>query len=1268
MPKKTTNKKSKAKTAAPAETATETKPTAEKKPLDTFFSAVDIKQSFPKLEDDILSFWRDSDIFRKTIDSRAGGKEFIFYEGPPTANGKPGVHHVIARVFKDIILRYRTMQGYRIERKAGWDTHGLPVELQVEKELGISGKKQIEEYGIEEFNQKCKESVHRFTQAFEEMTERIGYWVDMKNPYVTYEPDYIESVWWSLKQIWEKGLLYRDLKIVPYCCRCGTPLSSHEVAQEYQTVKDLSLTALAQVKATNTNLVNENETVYLAAWTTTPWTLPGNVAICVGPNVRYAKIRLKDNSWVFIAEERIAAYHDVLPKNADNSPNIEIQATFEGNELVGAEYEPLWPYYTSDKKGWYVIAEPFVTTTDGTGLVQIALYGEDDFQVITKYDLPRVQHVSKEGKFIAGSGPYTGRYFKEEGLDIEILKDLASRDLLLKKEKYEHNYPHCWRCKTPLVYFAISSWFIRMSQLREELMANNETVNWYPEHIKHGRFGNWLAEVKDWALSRNRYWGTPLPIWECQSCGKSVCVGSMIELQKKSGQPLPLNKAEEIDLHRPYIDQITLNCECGGTSTRVEEVIDCWFDSGAVPIAQQHYPFALTEEEFLKNHFPADYICEAIDQTRGWFYTLMAINTILFNQSPYKNVICLGHILDEQGRKMSKSLGNIVDPMEVTNIHGADALRWYMFSASPPGQPRSFSLGLVEQSLRKFLLTLWNVYAFFVTYANIDHFEPKKFTKIIALTHTEAENDSLGLCSLDKEHTYHLTEQGRRDADGIAQELKHTVMDRIYVSPLMRTQEMAQIISQFHNVPVTVDERIGEMDIGTFESKSLTDIQEYITQLKNPYAESFPEGESYLDVEKRCFAFLEELKRKHEGETILVVTHSAVKKMVQKYFYHTPSDQILNQTIIPGLIDRYVMSWSEHKLDRWILSELHTLVDTVASDLDNYRIWEATGKIELFVDNLSNWYVRRSRRRFWKTENDQDKIGAYQTLYHVLSLLTRIIAPFTPFISEHIYKNLVKQESVHMANYPQTIQTFIRPALNEEMAFIRTVVNLGHAIRAAQKLKTRQPLSSVAVIAEHRLSEEEKQVIAEELNVKTVQMTTAEEGKIKRSIKPIPAILGPKYGKDVQKILQAVREDKFTLVEDGTVIIADEFTLLPEEVEIVYQAEPGMSVISQGSIVVALDTQLTDELIWEGYAREIVRHIQEMRKNADYQVDSRINVNIEVLSEGELAHKVLSNFSSYIARETLANTLTEQNLLADREEKVKIDEIELLIKIEPAQN
>ncbi len=1245
-------------TASPSENNKSTSP---------FFDPVDVKQSFPKLEQEILSFWREENIFRKTLENRSAGKEFIFYEGPPTANGKPGVHHVIARVFKDVILRYRTMQGYKIERKAGWDTHGLPVELQVEKELGISGKKQIEEYGVEAFNKKCQESVHRFTSAFEEMTERIGYWVDMNNPYITYKPEYIESTWWILKQIWEKGLLYKDLKIVPYCCRCGTPLSSHEVAQEYQNVKELSLTALAKIKSENSKLVNKNEEVYLAAWTTTPWTLPGNVAICVGPEIQYAKVKLAENKWVIIAQDRIEANKEVFPQNEAGEAIIEIQETFQGNELIGTEYEPLWDFYKSDKKGWYVIGESFVTTADGTGLVHMALYGEDDFNVIVKNNLPRIQHVNKEGRFIAGSGPYTGRYFKEEGLDIEILKDLSTRGLLLRKEKYEHNYPHCWRCKTPLIYFAISSWFIRMSQLRDQLLENNSTVNWYPEHIKDGRFGNWLAEVKDWALSRNRYWGTPLPIWECQSCNRSVCIGSMTDLQKKSGQPLPKNDQDELDLHRPYIDQITLNCECGGTMIRVEEVIDCWFDSGAVPTAQVHYPFSSTEEDFLQHHFPADYICEAIDQTRGWFYTLMAINTILFNRSPYKNVICLGHILDEKGHKMSKSQGNIVDPMEVTNTHGADALRWYMFSASPPGQPRNFSKNLVEQSLRKFLLTLWNVYSFFVTYANVDNFQPKKFTKVVALTHTESENETLGLSSLDKAHSYHLTEQGRRDADGIAQELKKTHIDHIYVSPLLRAQEMAQILSQFHNVPITTDERLTEINVGTFEDKAISDIQTYLESLKNPYAETFPEGESYLDVEKRVFSLLEEIKHKHDGQTVLLITHSAAKRMVNKYFYHTPSEGVLDQSIIPGKVDRYIMMWSEHKLDRWILSELHTLIDSVTIDLDNYRIWEATSKIEIFVDNLSNWYVRRSRRRFWKAENDNDKVGAYQTLFHVLTHLTRVIAPFVPFVSEHMYRNLMKEESVHGANFPQSLKTFIRPALNEEMAFIRSIVNLGHAIRAAQKIKTRQPLAKATIVSHHRLNEEERQVIAEELNVKAIEMTANEDGAIKRTVKPIASIIGPKYGKDVQAIINATKAGNFVINEDNSVLIADKFTLQPGEYEMQYQTEAGLSILSEGNIVVALDTTLTDELIWEGYAREIVRAIQEMRKDANYQVDARINVNIEVLSDEETAHKVLSNFGTYIARETLANTLKDANLIADREQTIKIDAIELLIKVELAK-
>lgn len=1230
------------------------------------FRPVEVKQSFPDLEQEILEFWKKEHIFQKVQDARKDGKHFVFYEGPPTANGKPGVHHVLARVFKDVILRYKTMQGYSIERKAGWDTHGLPVELQVEKELGISGKKQIEEYGIEAFNNKCKDSVHKFTNAFEIMTERIGYWVDMEHPYLTYSPEYIESVWWSLKQIWEKGLLYRDLKIVPYCCRCGTPLSSHEVAQEYQTVKDMSLTAMFKI-TDQTKFSKSGETVYLAAWTTTPWTLVGNLALCVGPEIEYSQVRINSDTAIIIASDRIAAYHDVLPKDADGKPQYTIEATYRGTDLVNTNYEAPWNYYTSEKKGWYVVAEPFVTTTDGTGIVHIALYGEEDFHVIQKYDLPRIQHVNKDGKFVEGSGPYSGRYFKEEGLDVEVLKDLAGRNMLLKKEKYEHNYPHCWRCKTPLIYFAISSWFIRMSQLRDELIQNNQEINWHPAHIKEGRFGNWLSEIKDWALSRNRYWGTPLPVWECHTCHKTVCVGSMIELQKKSGQPLPVNDKGESDLHRPYIDKVTLPCECGGTSYRVEEVIDCWFDSGAMPVAQVHYPFAIKDQEFQDSYFPADYICEAIDQTRGWFYTLLAVSTAIWNKTPYKNVICLGHILDEKGLKMSKSQGNIVEPMEVTDKHGADALRWYMFNASPPGQPRNFSINLVEQSLRKFHLTLWNVYSFFVTYANIDNFQPQKFTKIISVQHTESENITLGIVGSDRDTAYHLTEKGQRDAEALAQEFKHSTVDKIFVAPLTRTREVAEIIRQFHQVPVIEDERLKELNLGTFDGKLASDVENYLHSLTNQYAQKFPEGESYLDLEERVFAFLNEIKENHTGESVMIIANGLVKKMIDKYFYHTPSDQVLESKFALGSIHRYVMPWSEHKLDRWILSELHTMVRDVSSMMDQYQIWESTNIIERFVDNLSNWYVRRSRRRFWKAENDQDKNSAYQTLYHVLTTLVKITAPFVPFVSEHIYRNLVDKESVHLASFPRAIESFIRPALNEEMAFMRNIVNLGHAIRASQKLKTRQPLASATVIAPSKLHTEELQVIAEELNVKVVNMTSPDQATIQKGIKPKAAIIGPKYGKDVQAIMQGARDHQIVFEDNGTVTVLGKFTLTADEFETVYKTEPGMSVMSEGNLVVALDTNLSDELIYEGYAREIVRHIQEMRKTADYQVDSRIVVNIEVLSEPELAHKILTNCGTYIARETLANSIDTPNMIADLEEKATIDKLTLAIKIAQVQ-
>jgi len=1010
------------------------------------FKAVDPRQSFPEMEEQILKFWQKNDVFRKTLDKNKDKERYVFYEGPPTANGEPGIHHVLARAFKDVMPRFKTMQGFLVERKGGWDTHGLPVELQVEKEIGISGKPEIEEYGIAKFNQKCKESVWKYTESWEKLTERMAYWVDMEDAYVTYHAPYIETLWWVFKQIWDKGLLYKDFKIVPYCARCGTPLSSHEVALGYKDVQDLSITAKFKLKG-------EQDT-YLLAWTTTPWTLIGNTALTVGANIDYVKIE-KDGEFLILAKSRLGAYGKEL------GDNYRVLEEFKGEKLVDLEYEPLYPFWEGrfEEKGFYIVAEDFVTTEDGSGIVHMALYGEDDYQVIKKYNLPRIKHVNEEGKFIEGTGQFEGRYFKEEGLDVEILKELHERGLVFHKEKYEHSYPHCWRCDTELMYFAIDSWYIRMTELRDNLVKNNKEINWYPENVKEGRFGKWLEEIRDWAISRSRYWGTPLPIWECQECEHKVCVGSLKELEKLSSK-LPKNEEAELDLHRPYVDEIKFECEkCGKEMKRVEDVADCWFDSGSMPVAQLHYPFE--HEKDFKNYFPADFICEAVDQTRGWFYTLLAVSTLLFDKTCYKNVICLGHILDAEGQKMSKSKGNVVYPWDVFNKEGADSCRWYMYSASPSGNARNFSAELVEKSLRKFLLTLWNTYSFFVTYASIDSYDPQEIEKL------------------------------------------------------------------------------------------------------------------------------------------------------------------------------------DNKLDRWILSALNKLVKDVTDNLENYDIFTATRLIEDFVDELSNWYVRRSRKRFWKSENDKDKEQAYDTLYHVLVTVAKLLAPFMPFVAEEIFTNLSKEvESVHLADWPVANKDLIDEKLNQEMTLMRQIVSLGHAVRSEAKLKVRQPLALAQVVSKESLSAEDLEVVAEELNVKKVEFTTEMKDVARQVIKIDAGVLGPKLGDKVQELIKLAREGDFKLMDRGKVKLGD-FELEKGEYKLGFEAKEGFAVAGDKGVVVALDTKLSDDLKAEGYAREVVRYIQDLRKQADYQVDDRIST--FVISEDEELKKAFTQFEDYIAKETLSEKLDFEN-------------------------
>ena len=872
--------------------------------------------SFVDREKEIVDFWKKNDIFKKSIKNREGAEIFTFFDGPPTANGKPHIGHVLTRAIKDLIPRYRTMKGYLVERKAGWDTHGLPVELEVEKSLGISGKPQIEEYGVEDFIKKCKDSVFVYQSDWEEMSDRVGFWADMDNPYVTYHNDYIESVWWALKQIWEKGLLYKGHKIMPYCPRCGTALSSHEVAQGYKDVKENSIIIKFKIK-------DAPEGEYFLAWTTTPWTLPSNCGLCVNPHETYAKVQLGDEKYILAK----ALVEKVLPKDSEYT----ILEEYVGTDLVGMHYEPLYSYAKFEGDGYRVVADNYVTMEDGTGIVHIALaFGEDDNRVGVENDLPFINLVNTQGKFVEGTGVLEGLFVKDA--DKVIIRDLKERNLAYAVIPFEHSYPFCWRCDTPLLYYACDTWFIKMTAVRDKLLKNNETVNWLPDNIKHGRFGNFLENIIDWGLSRSRYWGTPLPIWEC-SCGHKHVVGSVQELKE-----MGINCPDDIELHKPYVDEVKLRCpECGGEMQRVPEVIDCWFDSGSMPFAQLHYPFE-NKEQFEK-HFPADFISEAIDQTRGWFYTLMAISTLLFDESPYKNVIVMGHVQDEHGKKMSKHLGNVIAPMDILNDQGADAVRWYFYSNSAPWLPNRFSAKNVSESQRKFLGTLWNTYAFYVLYANIDNFNPT-------------------------EHT--------------------------------------------------------------------------------------------LDVD------------------------------------------------------------SLSVMDKWILSKLNGVIKEVDDNLFNYKIVEATRAISEFTDELSNWYVRRSRERFWASELSQDKINAYMTLYTVLVEFSKVCAPFIPFMTEQIYQNLVlsvdkdAKESVHICDYPAVREEFSFPEIEKDMDAVRKIVIMGRACRNEANIKNRQPLQKLYVQTETEINPSYIYIILDELNIKEVEFVEDASGFIAYKFKPQMRTMGPK--------------------------------------------------------------------------------------------------------------------------------------------------------------
>ncbi len=986
------------------------------------FKKVEPTMNFVPIEEKVLDFWNKEEIFKKSIENRKDAPNYVFYEGPPTANGMPHAGHVLTRVIKDLIPRYKTMTGYRVDRKAGWDTHGLPVELEVEKQLGISGKPQIESYGVENFIKKCKESVFTYENEWRKMTERVGFWIDMDNPYVTYHNTYIESVWWALKEIWEKGLLYKGNKVVPYCPRCGTSLSSHEVAQGYKEVEDPSVFVKFPVAG--------KEDTYFLVWTTTPWTLPSNAALAVKDNYTYVLVEQNGEKYI-LAEGRL----EVL------DGEYKILDRFAGKELASLKYEPIFPFFEKEKeRAFYVVTADFVTLEDGTGIVHIApAFGEDDSRIGHEYGLPTLQPVDTQGRFTEEVVPWAGIFVKDA--DKGIIKDLKNRNILYKAEKYKHSYPFCWRCDTPLLYYGRSSWFIETTAIKERLIEINKEINWHPEHIRDGRFGNFLENVIDWCLSRERYWGTPLNIWICDECGSQHAVGGIQELKEMSKTPIG-----DIELHKPYVDEVILKCpKCGGDMKRVPEVIDCWFDSGSMPFAQFHYPFE--NQDYFKTHFPADFISEAIDQTRGWFYSLLVISTLLFDKSPYKNVLVMGHILDEQGIKMSKHKGNILDPWKVLNEQGADAMRWYLYVASPPWSPSRFYQDAVSEAQRRFLGTLWNVYSFFVLYANIDEFDPTKYS-------------------------------------------------------------------------------------------------------------SCPENRA--------------------------------------------------------------------EIDRWLLSRINTVNKQVRQNLDDLDITDAARTLEALVDDISNWYVRRCRERYWKSGMDDDKIAAYMTLYEALVTFIKIAAPFVPFMTEEIYQNLVltpypdEPISIHLCDFPQVKEELIDEALEHKMELARKIVELGRAARNKGKIKNRQPLQKMMVQlrnpADKTLIEDLSDIIKDELNIKEIEYIDVAEEYFTYTVKPRFDLLGPKYGKLMSKIskelstaepLELIRKAR----AEGQVVLnidGQDITILENELDVRAQDKEGFCAEGEGGYYVVLDTTITPELMLEGIARELVSKVQNMRKEAGFAVEDKI--------------------------------------------------------------
>lgn len=1016
------------------------------------YDKVSTDLNFKDRELEVVDFWEKNNIFKKSIDLRKNGEVFTFYDGPPTANGKPHIGHIITRVYKDVIPRYKTMKGFKVLRKAGWDTHGLPVELGIEKELGISGKSQIEEYGIEKFITKCKDSVWKYEEEWRKMSDRVGYWVDMDDPYVTYYNSYIESVWWAIKNIWEKRLIYKGHKIVPYCPRCGTALSSHEVSQGYKNVSVETVFAKFE-------LADEKNTYFLV-WTTTPWTLPSNVALIVNPDEMYVKVKCNNEQYI-LAEALVSS---VLKEE------YTIIEKFVGKDLEGKEYVPLYTFEALKQKAYYVCVDNFVTLTDGTGIVHTApAFGEDDAKVGERYNLPFLQLVDDQGLFVESVKPWKGLFVKEA--DDKIIEELKGRNLIYKTVEYKHSYPHCWRCDTPLLYYARDSWFIKMTALRDKLIVNNKKINWIPESIGKGRFGDWLENVIDWSISRERYWGTPLPIWECE-CGHIHVIGSIKELKE-----LGIDVPDDIELHKPYVDNIRIKCpKCNKLMKRVSEVLDCWLDSGSMPFAQWHYPFE--NKDVFDENFPADFISEAVDQTRGWFYTLLAMSTALFNCPPFKNVIVLGHVNDKDGKKMSKHLGNVIDPWDVLNKQGADAVRWYFCTNSSPWISSRFYNEAVNETQRKFMGTLWNTYAFYVLYAEIDNFDPTQY--------------------------------------------KWSAKD----------------------IPV---------------------------------------------------------------------------------------------------------------IDKWILSKLNTLIKIVDGNLAEYKITESARAIEDFIDIVSNWYVRRNRERYWVSGMLQDKIDAYMTLYTVLLTVSKLLAPFVPFISEAIYQNIVKNvdklapESIHLCDYPIADESLIDSELEKNMNNVLKVVALGRLCRNVANIKNRQPLSAIYVKKDFDIPELYRNLILEELNIKRLKYMENENEFINYKVKPNRKILGPKYGKILQRMVEILRDmdgnpivETFNKGECYKLMVDDtEVELCKQDVLIETIKKEGFIAQSEGEYVVVIDTHLTERLIEEGFIREIVSKIQTMRKEANFEILDKITI---LYSGDEAVENIITKFKSEIAKEVLASDIIKSDI------------------------